>query len=474
MEGKVLAGRFLLLKLLGQGGMGSVWLARHLELDIDVAVKLMDPSLTTNSEGLARFRREAQAAAALKSPHVVQVFDYGIDGDTPYIAMELLLGESLAKRLERQRCLPISAATPILVQVAKAVGKAHDAGIVHRDLKPENIFLVADDDESEIAKVLDFGIAKRTGSGGFATGAVQTQTGAMLGTPYYMSPEQASGRKDIDYRTDIWSFGVIACECLTGRRVFEVDSLGGLVLAICTEPIPPPSQLGPVPLGFDEWFARCVSRERDARFHTIREAAAALDAISRAATNGTPAPSRSAIISAFGTFSAPGRPNSALRGSGSLTGTQAGPTSITLSHLGNSGRSRRLWLVAIVGVLVGGGALFLWSTQSPHVSTVSALSTHPTLVSSASAPQHVAAALASTPSVSPLPSVTASAVQPTVSTVDATPSSTEAKQLQSKSQSRANKNRSRTAASTNSGAATPRPQPPANPTPSDNSVDLAF
>jgi len=176
VQGKVLAGRFRLIEMLGQGGMGSVWRAQHLELGTDVAVKLMDPSLATRGEGLARFRREAQAAASLKSPNVVQVFDYGVDGDIPYIAMEMLQGESLAKRIERFRRLTLPATATILSQVARAVGKAHDAGIVHRDLKPENIFLVLDE-EVEIAKVLDFGIAKRTGADNFLTGAVQTQPG---------------------------------------------------------------------------------------------------------------------------------------------------------------------------------------------------------------------------------------------------------------------------------------------------------
>ncbi|HMA92674.1 MAG TPA: protein kinase, partial [Polyangiaceae bacterium] len=163
----------------------------------------------------------------------------------------------------------------ILQQVARAVARAHDAGIVHRDLKPDNVFLVRDDD-LEIAKVLDFGIAKRTSITGENTSFVRTETGAMLGTPLYMSPEQAGGKKDVDHLTDIWSFGVIACECLIGARVFNADTLGGLVLAICSEPIPIPSATGFVTPAFDAWFFRCIARDRSQRYQSIRDASAGL------------------------------------------------------------------------------------------------------------------------------------------------------------------------------------------------------
>ncbi len=230
--GLVLARRYRLIEELGRGGMGSVWRAVDLELDAPAAVKLIDSELVRAPEAVARFKREAKAAAAIRSTHVVQILGYGVDNDTPYIAMELLEGESLAQRLERVNKLSPEETADILGQVARALGLAHKSGIVHRDMKPDNVFLVRED-ETEVCKVLDFGIARRRGGLDDSVG-LKTKTGAILGTPYYMSPEQATG-KDVNHLTDIWSFGVIATECITGKRPFESDSTGGLFSAICIE-----------------------------------------------------------------------------------------------------------------------------------------------------------------------------------------------------------------------------------------------
>jgi len=276
MEGTTLAGKYRLSSLLGQGGMGSVWRAQHLELDAPVAIKLMDPSIATTPEMLARFQHEARAAAALRSPHVVQILDYGIDGSSrmPFIVMELLDGESLAKRLARVGRLSPADTARLLTEMARALGRAHEAGIVHRDLKPDNVFFVRNGDE-EVVKVLDFGIAKSQALGvGF-----ETRTGAMMGTPFYMSPEQISGSKAVDARSDLWSLAVIAFECLTGVRPFSADTIGGLVLKICAEPLPRPSSCGPVPAGFDEWFAQASARDPAERFPTAKALVTSFSAI---------------------------------------------------------------------------------------------------------------------------------------------------------------------------------------------------
>jgi serine/threonine-protein kinase len=277
VEGKVLAGRYRLTTKLGQGGMGSVWRAEHLALGSQLAIKLIDPAIAQTAEAAARFKREAQSAADLRSAHVVQIIDYGVDEGIPFIAMELLDGESLGARLEQVHHLPPAKVASVLSQVARALARAHQAGVVHRDLKPDNIFLVREADD-DIVKVLDFGIAKKLGSLSTTSG-IKTGTGAMLGTPYYMSPEQALGRTSVDHRSDIWSLGIIAFECLTGVRPFENETLGGLLMAICNEPLPVPSTVATVPHGFDAWFARACARDVDARFTSAVEATAALRSV---------------------------------------------------------------------------------------------------------------------------------------------------------------------------------------------------
>jgi eukaryotic-like serine/threonine-protein kinase len=270
----VLAGKFRLVRKLGEGGMGTVWQADHLVLNSKVAIKVLGPEVAQDSEALARFLREAQSAASLRSPHVVQILDHGVDQGQPYIAMELLEGESLAERLIRDGTLSPVETSRIITHMARALSRAHEAGIVHRDLKPDNVFLVRNDEE-HLAKLLDFGIAKATGKLTSGIGRA-TRTGTVMGSPYYMSPEQAEGLKTLDHRTDIWSLGVIAFECLLGHRPFDGESVGGLVLAICTRPMPVPSKFGKVPSGFDRWFAKVCARDLKHRYGSAKQAAADL------------------------------------------------------------------------------------------------------------------------------------------------------------------------------------------------------
>ena len=189
--GTVVANRYRLDSLLGQGGMGVVWKAFHLTLNVPVALKFIDPEIAGSSEALARFTREGQAAASLQSRHVVRIFDLGVAGEVPNIATEFLRGESLAERLVRRVALPPTETVRIVMHIAKAMTEAHHAGIIHRDLKPENVYICVDGDE-EVGKVLDFGITKATGQPAHDS---RTRTGAVLGTPCYMSPEQARGDK---------------------------------------------------------------------------------------------------------------------------------------------------------------------------------------------------------------------------------------------------------------------------------------
>jgi len=274
--GRVLADKFKLVRLIGKGGMGSVWAAEHLGLRSEVAVKVINPHIARSEQALGRFVREAQAAASLRSPNVVQIFDYGVDDGTPYIVMELLVGEPLSQRIKRTGPLGVATTLAILKDMCRAIARAHEAGIVHRDLKPDNVFLVKDADR-EVAKILDFGIAKAQLEPGITGDGESTSTGALLGTPYYVSPEQAMNAKDVDHRTDLWALGVIAYECLVGQRPFVADQITALVLQICTEPLPVPSKVGNVPRGFDRWFQRALQREPDKRFQGASELYASLE-----------------------------------------------------------------------------------------------------------------------------------------------------------------------------------------------------
>jgi len=292
--GVVFAGRYRLVSELGRGGMGAVWRAEHVTLGSPVAIKLLEPRLVNTAGMVERFMREARSAASLQSIHVVSVFDFGVEDHTPYIAMELLTGESLRERLDRQGKLGPAETVRLLTHVARAIQKAHDSGIVHRDLKPENVFLVRDDEE--FAKVLDFGIAKIVGEVNDTSAGVATQTGTMLGTPYYMSPEQAQGTRAVDYRADLWAMGVVAYECLLGSRPFDSTALGDLVLRICSGPIPVPSEVGPVPPSFDAWFARAVARDPAARFASAQELVEALgQAFGEHVATNTPGPGEHAV-----------------------------------------------------------------------------------------------------------------------------------------------------------------------------------
>jgi serine/threonine-protein kinase len=266
--GAVLAGKYRLASIIGRGGMGTVWRADHLGLGAQVAVKVIDARLAGGLSAMRLCQNEARAAAALRSPHVVQVLDFGLDDATacPFIVMELLDGESLADRLRRVGRLAPADTARIVTQVARALGRAHDAGIVHRDLKPANVFLVRNDDD-ETVKLLDFGTA-RAQRPGLLSEALST-TGPVVGTPYYMSPEHISGAA-VDHRSDLWAVAVMACECLIGRRPFNAREIGQLVLQICTFPVPVPSQLGDVPPGLDAWFARATERQPARRFPSAR------------------------------------------------------------------------------------------------------------------------------------------------------------------------------------------------------------
>ena len=276
----LVAGKFRLTRLLGRGGMGSVWEGTHTSLGSRVAVKFIDAEYADSPEARSRFENEARAAARLRSKHVVEVYDHGVSDDgRPFIVMEFLEGEPLDKRLDRAGRLPAKETAHIVMQVCRGLAKAHAANIVHRDLKPENVFLVWDEEEgTDVAKVVDFGIAKFNEPAMAASSA--TRTGSVLGTPHYMSPEQARGLRSVDYRSDLWSVAVIAYRCIVGQLPFDGEAVGDLLVKLCTAPIPMPSQFAPdIPPGFDAWLHKALDRDPAQRFANAAQLAESLAAV---------------------------------------------------------------------------------------------------------------------------------------------------------------------------------------------------
>lgn len=274
---QIIAGKYRVESLIGHGGMGSVWRGRHATLDMPVAIKFMAPQALADAESRQRFDREARALAALRTTHIVQVIDHGVDDDTPYIVMELLEGEDLSARLAARRRLPLDEVSRILSQVARALRRAHEAGITHRDLKPSNIFLARIDDE-EVVKVLDFGVAKLAQAGLLADDAL-TKAGTLLGSPGYMSPEQARG-KEVDFRSDLWALAVIVFRAVTGAKPFAGDSIAELVIKLCIDPRPVPSRLAPdLPPAVDRFFEKAFASSPEERHQSAVEMAAAFAAI---------------------------------------------------------------------------------------------------------------------------------------------------------------------------------------------------
>jgi eukaryotic-like serine/threonine-protein kinase len=290
--GQVIAERYRIEEPIGSGAMGAVWRAVHIRLESPVAIKFLNSAIAGDAEMLARFMREARSAAAVRSSHVVQIFDYGVDGGIPYIAMELLIGEPLDARLDRLGALAPPEVDKIFDEVARAVGVAHGLGVVHRDIKPANIF-VAREGGREVTKVLDFGIAKLVADRLEEPAGRGTNTGILLGTPNYMSPEQARGHRTVDHRADLWSLAVLAFECLTGRQPFESTSLGDLVVKICTAHPLVPSDVAVLPVSFDRWFHKGVSKDPAARFSSATEMADELHALLQAEGLGADARPRS-------------------------------------------------------------------------------------------------------------------------------------------------------------------------------------
>ncbi len=269
-------GAYRVLQRIGEGGMGSVWLAEHAMLGRRAAIKVLHGEFSNRQEIVTRFFNEARAATAIADPGIVQIFDFGHDVDgRAYIVMELLDGEALDRRLTRLGALGVPDALRIMRQVASTLGAAHARGIVHRDLKPENIFIVRDPEvaSGERAKVLVFGIAKLSSD----QSGVKTQTSAVMGTPTYMSPEQCRGAGHVDQRSDVYALGCVLFALLCGRPPFNADGIGEIIAMHLREPAPAPSSLrAEIPAEVDQIVMRCLHKDPMQRFASGAELAIAL------------------------------------------------------------------------------------------------------------------------------------------------------------------------------------------------------
>jgi serine/threonine protein kinase len=290
MTGEMIGGKYRVRRLIGTGGMGTVWEGVHAALGQKVAIKFIKPAYAQHPDARKRFEIEARAAARLRTKHAVQVYDFGVtDGGLPYIVMEYLEGQSLSEVLMEKGPMGAREVGTIIGQASRALSKAHAAGIVHRDLKPDNIFLATNVDDvgpdvPYSVKLVDFGIAKivqepidvavSSPMGG------PTQEGAVVGTPNFMSPEQLTVGGAPGPLTDIWSLGACAFTAMTARIPFEGEVLGDIVLKVCVAPMPIPSQYNAhTPNGFDGWFARACNRDPTKRFHTAQEAGDAIELV---------------------------------------------------------------------------------------------------------------------------------------------------------------------------------------------------
>ena len=267
--GTLVGSKFRIERILGRGGMGTVYAATHIHLGTTVALKFLSAEMAKNPRTVERFMREARASASLRSDHVCRVSDVATEGETPYIVMELLEGRDLAK-VKREGPLAPTLAAEYVLQACAGVAEAHAVGIVHRDLKPGNLWLAARADGSPLVKVLDFGVAKGpTQDGDFSL----TQTSNIIGSPGYMSPEQLRSSKIVDQRSDIWALGVILYELVMGVQPFRAETITDLALAIAMDPTPP---LGGMPPAYAAIVKRCLEKDPSQRFQDVGALAVAL------------------------------------------------------------------------------------------------------------------------------------------------------------------------------------------------------
>ncbi len=406
--GQTVADKYRVERVLGRGGMGAVYAATHLKINKQVALKFLDREAAQDEDSVERFQREAEAASAVDSAHIVQIFDSGAHDGQPYLVMEVLRGEDLRTRLKREKRVPVSDAIHISGQVLRALARAHAAGIVHRDLKPDNVFLCQRDDDPMFVKIVDFGISKIARRK--ATSNTLTRRGTVLGTAFYMSPEQAQAFTDIDGRSDLFSLGTILYEALAGRPPHDGEAYEAILINICTKDAPSVRTHAPeVPEPLAQVISKALSRDRDQRYQTATEFYEAL-ALAMPGTLRTGA----GTISARNPFpSQADTPSVSARGSKTVEGTAV--------KTGGTVRRAQTFRTAVLVITVALGAFiatvfFMRGTKdegdphagargAPAAEIQTATQTTPAAMAppSASAPEVRPSASAPKPEVGPLP-----------------------------------------------------------------------
>ena len=430
--GEILAGKFEVERVLGAGGMGIVVAARHTQLDQRVALKFLLPVACEVPGAVARFLREGKAAARITSEHVARVMDTGVLSiGAPYLVMEYLEGLDLGALVQQQGRLSPDDAIEYVLQACEAIVEAHDLGIVHRDLKPANLFLAHRADGSPLVKVLDFGISKVAGSG---SRSQLTSASVLMGSPRYMSPEQMMSAKDVDARTDVWALGVILYELVTGKAVWQADTMQGLCAQIASAPAPRLRESVPdAPAILEDVIARCLVKAVDGRIASVADLAQALEPIApstartsierilrvgrkdRAAASGSRSggPLRAAAVLAPATASLvpsgpAALPASAQTGGGAVAAVVPAP-----DPRGGAGRVG-MWLGVVVAILLVAGIVINAGLarrgSGPAAAGVLAASAATTPPTSAPAPVSAEPAVSASATV-PLTSATA-ALQP--------------------------------------------------------------
>ena len=379
-EGEVIADKYRVDRVIGEGGMGVVVLVTHLGLQQHFAMKFLLPSVVTVPALVERFTREAQAAVKIHSEHVARVMDVGVlPNGAPYMLMEYLEGEDLAAVIKSRGALPVTDAVGFALQALEALAEAHVLGIVHRDLKPGNLFLAQRPSGRSIVKVLDFGISKIETS---ATQPALTGSGAPMGSPGYMSPEQMMSADTVDLTTDIWAMGVVLYEMLTGRRPFEAETMPELVAVVLAKPHVPARDLrADLPQGLSDVLDRCLAKPRTDRYQNVGQLAAALAPFAPPHVAQSVERILGVLREAAPTvaYSAPPPPGSVRsHGPGAFSPTSGGAVPL---------RSNAP-LFAIGGVVVlallGGGGALAWNAGHPDAGTAPLPSTGSLPLASAS------------------------------------------------------------------------------------------